>query len=64
MKLIDGPVSTGTFAPCWIAQNGQFAYIANFGPIAAPEPGLEVDGPGVISAIRINQSDGTFEPDR
>ena len=61
LKLIDGPVSTGHPFPCWIAQNGQFAYIANFGPIAAAEPGIEVDGPGVISAIRINQSNGTFE---
>lgn len=61
LKLIDGPVSTGHPFPCWTAQNGQFAYITNFGPIAAAEPGLEVDGPGVISAIRINQSNGTFE---
>jgi 6-phosphogluconolactonase len=61
LQLIAGPVSTGAFAPCWTAQNGQFAYISSFGPIAALEPGLEVDGPGVISAIRINQHDGTFE---
>jgi hypothetical protein len=61
LKLIDGPVRTGHPFPCWTAQNGQFAYIANVGPIAAAEPGLEVDGPGVISAIRINQSDGTFD---
>jgi DNA-binding beta-propeller fold protein YncE len=61
LKRIDGPVSTGTPFPCWIVQNGQFAYIANFGRIAAVEEGLEVDGPGVISALRINQSDGTFE---
>jgi 6-phosphogluconolactonase len=61
LQLIDGPVHTGTFAPCWEAHNEKFAYIANIGSIAAVEQDLEVDGPGVISAIRINQSNGTFD---
>lgn len=63
LTLIDGPKSTGVFAPCWTAQNGQFAYISSFGPIAAleRERGLKVDGPGVIAAIRFNPSDGTFK---
>jgi hypothetical protein len=63
LTLIDGPKSTGVFAPCWTAQNDHFAYVSSFGPIAALERdrGLKVDGPGVIAAIRFNSNNGTFE---
>jgi hypothetical protein len=45
---LGAPISTGTFAPCWIAQSGRFSYVGNIG---APYPG----GGGIISGFSIDR---------
>jgi hypothetical protein len=44
---LSGPLSTNTFAPCWIARSGRFIYVGNIG---APYPG----GSGIISGFSID----------
>lgn len=59
LTRVSGPVPTGTDFPCWIVLDDNVAYIASFGTIAGVLNTNPMDGPGIISSVRI-APDGTL----
>lgn len=50
---ISGPLATGTDFPCWIVLHEDTAFIASFGTIAGVFNDNTLDGPGIITTVRI-----------
>jgi 6-phosphogluconolactonase len=50
---ISGPLATGTDFPCWIVLHEDTAFIASFGTIAGVFNDNTLDGPGIITTLRI-----------
>lgn len=53
LESLAGPVATGGDFPCWIARNGGFVYVANFGSIPG---GSTPNGPGLITGFAIGSN--------
>lgn len=53
LTRLSGPLVVGPDFPCWLVMEGDVAFIASFGAIAGVLNTDTIDGPGIISTVRV-----------